>query len=87
MLKFKEKLANLLSLPKEIALDLPVVTATGQGELIIENYKNLIEFTDKTIRIRTRDGTITIDGNRLILKQITSENLLIAGRISGITYD
>jgi len=87
VLKFKEKLANLLSLPKEIALDLPVVTATGQGELIIENYKNLIEFTDKTIRIRTRDGTITIDGNRLILKQITSENLLIAGRISGITYD
>ena len=87
MLNLKEKLANTLSLPKEVALDLPVVTATGRSELTIENYKNLIEFTDTAIRIRTREGTISITGERLTLQQITAENLLIKGRVSEILYE
>ena len=87
MLNIKEKLANALSLPKEIALDLPIVMATGRGELTIENYKNLIEFSDQFIRIRTREGTITIQGERLTLQQITAENLAVAGRVSGILYE
>ena len=87
MLNLKEKIANVLALPKEVALDLPIVTATGRGELTIENYKNLIEFTDTAIRIRTREGTIAITGERLILKQVTAENLLIKGRVSEILYE
>ena len=76
-----------MSLPKEVALDLPVVLATGRGEITIENYKNLIEFTDQIIRIRTKEGVIKIEGERLILRQITSESLLITGRVSGILYE
>ena len=82
----KEKLSTMLSMPKEIALDLPVLMATGRNELNIENYKNLIEFTDKLIRIRTKDSIMTIEGDNLVLRQITTENILISGRISGILY-
>ena len=87
MLNLKEKLTTALTLPKEVALDLPILLATGRGELTIENYKNLIEFTDTTIRVRTRDGTISVTGERLILKQVTGESLLIKGRVSGILYE
>jgi len=76
----------MLSLPKEIALDLPILMATGRGELNIENYKNLLEFTDTSIRIRTKDGVVTVEGGGLCLRQITTENILISGRISGILY-
>ena len=82
----KEKLSNLLSLPKEIALDLPVLMATGRNELNIENYKSLLEFTGQLIRIRTKDSVMTIEGDGLILRQVTTENILISGRISGILY-
>jgi len=85
--KVKEKMANTLSLPKEIVLDFPILTATGRGEVTIENYKNLLEFTDARIRIRTKEGTITIEGERLALRQVTSENLLIAGRVAGILFE
>ena len=86
MLNIKEKMTNAMSLPKEIALDLPVLTTTGRGEVSIENYKNLLEFSETQIRIRTREGTITIQGERLILQQITTENLLIIGRVANISY-
>lgn len=82
----KQRLTNFLSLPKEITLDLPLLMATGRGEVNIENYKNLIEFTDTKIRVNTRAGSMTIEGERLMLRQVTTENVLVSGVISGIKY-
>jgi len=87
MKKIRERLAVQLSLPKEIALNLPLITIVGRGEMVIENYKNLAEFSDTQVRVRTSDGLITVQGERLNLQQITSENLLISGRISGVLYE
>ncbi|MCL1863833.1 MAG: YabP/YqfC family sporulation protein [Defluviitaleaceae bacterium] len=82
----KQKLTNFLSLPQEVALDLPLIMATGRGEVNIENYKNLIEFTDTKIRVNTRAGSMTIEGEKLTLRQVTTENVLVSGIISGIKY-
>jgi len=82
----KEKMTAVLSLPKDIVLDMPLVTAMGRGEINIENYKNLLEFTETMVRVSTKDGNMTIEGERLSLRQITTENLLISGRITGIFY-
>ena len=81
-MRVKEKMTGLLALPKEIALDLPLITVIGQEELSIENHKNLLEFTDTKIRIHTKIGTLTVEGQYLLLKQITTEHLLITGKIS-----
>ena len=85
-MRFKEKMTDMLSLPKEIALDLPLLMATGRDELNIENFKNLVEFTDTKIRIQTRAGMLTVEGTGLKLKQITTENIFISGKIKGIQW-
>ena len=82
----REKMTNLLSLPKEIALNLPLVSAIGRDEVNIENYKNLIEFTDTKVRINTSAGALTIEGQRLVLKQVTTEHLLITGKIENMAW-
>jgi len=82
----REKVTNILSLPKEIALNLPLIQATGRNEINIENYKNLIEFTDTKIRIQTSAGVLTIEGTGLNLKQITTEHILITGKISSMNW-
>ena len=82
----KEKMTGLLSLPKEIALNLPLIMATGRDELSIENYKNLIEFTDTIIRINTQAGMLAIEGQKLMLKHVTTENILVTGLITRIQW-
>jgi len=82
----KEKMTNLLALPKEIALNLPLLTATGQEEISIENYKNLVEFTDTKVRINTSAGLLTVEGKQLLLKQVTTEHVLITGKINKIHW-
>jgi len=82
----REKMTNLLSLPREIALNLPLIMATGRDEVNIENYKNIIEFTDTKVRINTATGVLAIEGTGLNLKQITTEHILVTGKIAGINW-
>jgi len=83
----KETLTTAMTLPKEIALDMPLLSITGRGELAIENYKSLLEFTDIRIRIRTKVGAVVVEGERLNLSQMTTENLVITGRIFCVKFE
>jgi len=82
----KEQIADLLSLPKELILNLPQVILTGSNEINIENYKNIIEYTETQIRINTNSGILLIAGYNLTLKQITAEYITITGDIVKLEY-
>ena len=82
----KQHLTELLSLPQEIVLNLPQITLTGAGSVNIENYKNIIEYTETKIRVNTTSGIILIAGYHLILKQITSEYITITGDIVHLEF-
>ena len=41
---FRNKIAELSELPKDVALGMPVLTVTGQMELCLENYRGIIEY-------------------------------------------
>jgi len=82
----KEKMTGILSLPREIALDMTMITLMGRGEVNIENYKTILEFTDIKIRLRTKEGDLEVVGERLKMSQATAENIVITGRIIGINF-
>ncbi len=82
----KKRIIDALALPREIVSNLPLITIVGKEELSIENYKSVIEYTNERIRINTPCGVIKIEGAKLILKQITNENILVLGTIRNIEY-
>lgn len=82
----KRQVSELFEIPREIILNLPLVTVTGNREMSIENYKGVIEYTEEKIRINTSCGIMKIEGKNLFLKQITSEHILIIGIINKFEY-
>lgn len=82
----KKTITNMLELPKEIVLNLPMISIIGNEELHIENYKGVIEYNLDYIRINTSVGIVKIQGKNLMLKQITSENITVSGSLSSIEY-
>lgn len=84
--KLKEKVSEALELPKEVVLNVPKITMIGTGDLIIENYKGIIEYSNDRIRINTGVGVIKISGNRLTIKEITSEDIMVNGDISSLEF-
>jgi sporulation protein YqfC len=85
-LGYKEKMAEFFALPKEITLNLPLVTWVGRGELDIENYKGIVAYSETALRVKTKAGTLVAEGKRLELKQISAENLLLKGDIERVYY-
>jgi len=82
-----EKLARLFEIPADVYGNRPKVTAIGRGEVMIENYKGIMDFQDGMIRINTNNGVIRVTGERLVIREITSEEIIIGGKISNIDYD
>jgi sporulation protein YqfC len=80
------KLFDILELPDEIVMNVPRLMMTGNRGLIVENYRRIIEFETERIRINTKTGIVKIIGNGLLIKEITSENILIGGEIHSIEF-
>lgn len=84
--RFRKIITAMLELPTEIILNLPMITVVGRDELNLENYKGIVEYSEERIRIDTSCGIIRIEGRGLVLKQITSENLVVKGQIIKFEY-
>ncbi len=83
---FKEKVSEVLELPKEIILNIPKITMVGNENLIIENYKGIMEYEQNRIRLNTAKGIIKITGIRLNIKEITSEDIMVEGEINSLEF-
>ena len=78
---------ELLDLPKEVGTDIPKITMVGFEELIIENYKGILEYEEFFIRISTYIGNVNINGFELKLNQITDESVKINGKIENVDFE
>lgn len=83
---FRNKIAELSELPKDVALGMPILTVTGQMELCLENYRGILEYTDSLVRIQTRTGQIRITGQKLQVVYYTNDEMKVTGHIQSIEY-
>lgn len=79
-------LANSLSLPPEIDLSLPKLTMYGRGELLLENHRGVLCYTDTEARFLTEDGMVVVRGRDMELFEFSVERACLRGRIDGWLY-
>lgn len=84
--KIKEKITDVLELPKEVVLNISKMTMIGNQDLIIENYKGVVEYGSTLIRINTGNCLLKITGRNLCIKEITSEDIKISGQIGSLEF-
>ncbi len=75
-----------LHLPKDITQGAFIMTAIGNKELYIENYKGILEYTTNCIRIQGKNTYIVIEGRGLKIEHYTEEDMLIKGLIISVQY-
>lgn len=89
MSKSKKKIKNLtqtLSIPQDVINGSTIITIIGKTEIIVENYRGIIEYNDKVIKIGTKNGSIEFQGERFLIEYYTNDEMKIRGRISEIKY-
>ena len=83
----QSRFEELLEIPQEISSEKPKLTLMGFEELLVENYKNILEYQDFYIRLSTHIGIININGFELNLNEMTNDDILITGKIEGIDFE
>lgn len=70
---------EILEMPKEISTGIPKITMLGFEEMLIENYKGILEYEELYVRINTYIGVINITGHNFNLKNINEDDILLTG--------
>ncbi len=81
------KLDSLLEIPREVASSDVKITINGFDELLIENYKNILEYQDILVKVNTFEGAITVYGFNLKLENLTDEDIMVKGKIDTIEFE
>ena len=81
------RIDRLLEIPQEIYSNVPKITITGFNEMIIENFKGILEYEDYYIRINTSLGIINVNGYELRLENMTNDDIKVKGKIESIDIE
>lgn len=85
--KAKMRITKILELPQEVISNEPKISLVGFHELLIENYKAILEYEDFYIKINTYIGAININGFNLRLKEMTGDDIMVLGTIDSIDFE
>lgn len=82
----KEKMVDKLELPREIVMNVPKITITGDNEITIENHKGIVSFDNDKITINTKLGLLVIRGSKFEILFIGGSTITVGGKFKAIDY-
>ena len=81
------KIDQMLDLPKEIYSNTPKISILGFDEMVIENYKGILEYEEFFVRISTYIGIVNINGYNLKLENMTDDDIKVTGKIESFELE
>lgn len=82
---FLERLAEETDFTTEPAAILPIVELAGDRRVLVENHLGVMGYSTDRILVKMKFGCVCICGCGLEILRMTREQLVIRGRIDGIT--
>jgi sporulation protein YqfC len=83
----RETIAEKLDLPRDVVLNVPKITVTGNNEIVVENHKGVILFEEKEVKINTNVGLITIYGSGFEILFMGGSTLTVSGKFKSVVYE
>ena len=83
----KRRLERILEMPEEVYSNIPKLTVTGFNEIVLENYKGILEYEEFFASISTHIGIVNINGYNINLEKMTNDDIKITGKIESIELE
>lgn len=75
-----------LKLPRDSVLGDSIITITGNTDILIENYKGILQYSDELILLQGKNCKIELKGKELNIVYYTNEDMKISGIITNICF-
>lgn len=76
-----------LELPKDLMYGAVLVSITGRQEILVENYRGILEYTANHISLQTKTCRLAVRGKNLHISYYTNEEMKITGLIDSVSYE
>ena len=83
----KRRLDKILEMPEEVYSNTPKLTITGFNEIVLENYKGILEYEEFFASISTYIGIVNINGCNINLEKMTNDDIKITGKIESVELE
>lgn len=83
----KRRLDKILEMPEEVYSNTPKLTITGFNEIVLENYKGILEYEEFFTSISTHIGIVNINGYNINLEKMTNDDIKITGKIESVELE
>ena len=83
----KKRLDKILEIQEEVYSNTPKITITGFNEIILENYKGILEYEEFFASISTYIGVVNINGYNINLEKMTNDDIKITGKIESVELE
>lgn len=80
----KEKLQVALELPAELLMNSYRITIIDNLNILVENYKSIIEYESYIIRLSCG---VSILGDNLNVLEISSDEIIVGGKLMNIEFE
>lgn len=83
----RERLVDLLELPGDLAYNGCIITLIGEREILLENYRSILEYRSDHLLVLTGNGKIHIQGVALHVLYYTELEMKVTGQITSVLYE
>ena len=84
--RFAEKLSDSMGIPRDIISDIPKVVLIGEGDIHIEGFLGLGEYSTERITVKAKKQLIVFTGENLIIDEICEEYINLKGTVKKVEY-
>ena len=82
----KELLVTSLKFPGDVLLGEMLLSFSGRGSLLVENYRTIVLYSDTLVKLQGRDYCLLVRGSRLSIEYYTQEEMKITGQIQSVEF-
>lgn len=83
--KFTKQIEDVWSLPKDILSNAPIIRMYGGFNLSVENFRGILEYSDKLICLQCYEYKLYVRGKRLYIPYFGFKEILIKGYVEQIS--
>ena len=83
--RFLERLAESADMADAAIPGQPIVEIAGTHRVLVENHCGICVYSGEQIVVNVKFGSVTVCGCRLELMKMTRHQLVIQGKIHGVT--
>lgn len=81
------KIFNSSDLPEDVVFNASIIKIMSNKTIVIENFKKLIHYDDKILKIKTKNLIITIYGIKLVVNDYCNDEAKVSGVFNKIEFE